>query len=59
MIIITGASCSGKTTAARILKEKGYKEAISHTNRPIRDGEKDGVDYNFVSDETLHSYSLR
>ncbi|HOC80750.1 MAG TPA: AAA family ATPase [Bacilli bacterium] len=50
MIILVGASASGKTEIARILARKyGIVKAITHTTRPMRDGERDGVDYFFVS----------
>lgn len=55
MIILVGASASGKTEIAKILFEK-YKmvKAITHTTRPIRKSEEDSIDYFFVSkDEFL------
>ena len=52
MIILVGASASGKTEIAKILARKyGIAKAITHTTRPMRDGEKDGLDYFFVSKE--------
>lgn len=55
MIILVGASASGKTEIAKILTRKfGIIKAITHTTRPMREGEKDGVDYFFVGkDEFL------
>lgn len=50
MIILVGASASGKTEIAKILARKyGIVKAITHTTRDMREGEKDGVDYFFVS----------
>ena len=51
-----GPSASGKTTILNALKdvEEKYKDfdvIISHTTREIRDGEMDGVDYHYVSEE--------
>lgn len=55
MIILVGASASGKTEIAKILYSK-YKmvKAVTHTTRPQRKKEVNGVDYFFVSkDEFL------
>ncbi|NCA96828.1 MAG: guanylate kinase [Bacteroidia bacterium] len=50
MIILVGASASGKTEIAKILAQKyGIAKAITHTTRDMRDGERNGVDYFFVS----------
>ena len=49
MIILVGESASGKSTIEKILDEKyGYNKTVSYTTRPPREGEKDGVDYNFI-----------
>ncbi len=56
MIILVGASASGKTEIAKILAKKyGIVKAITHTTRPMRDGEEDGVDYFFVSKSDFQS----
>ncbi|MCR5692902.1 MAG: guanylate kinase [Bacilli bacterium] len=54
MIIIVGPSASGKTEVAKILK-KDYdiKKAVTHTTRQPRQGERNGVDYYFVNEETF------
>ena len=50
MIVISGASASGKTEVAKILfKKYGIVRAITTTTREVRCNEKDGVDYFFVS----------
>lgn len=51
IIAITGLTNAGKSTLAKFLIMKGYKPVIEYTTRPIRDGEKDGIDYHFVNDE--------
>lgn len=52
MIILVGESASGKSTIERILAEKyGYIKTVSYTTRPKRDGEKDGLNYNFISQD--------
>ena len=54
VVIITGGSAVGKDTIARLLKEE-YKTFVSDTTRPKRAGERDGVEYNFLSEETFFS----
>ncbi len=50
MIILVGASASGKTEAAKELNRLfSLKKAVTTTTRKMREGEKDGVDYFFVS----------
>lgn len=56
MILLCGPSASGKTEVAKLLREKyGIVKAITHTSRNPRMGEKDGVDYFFVSKEKFAS----
>lgn len=50
MIILVGASASGKTEVAKLLARKyGISKAITHTTRAMRTNERNGVDYFFVS----------
>ncbi len=50
MLILIGASASGKTEIAKLLiKEYGFEKLVTTTTRPKRVGEVDGVDYNFVT----------
>lgn len=52
MIVITGPSASGKTATCYYLQENyGIKKVITHTTRQMRVGEKNDVDYHFVSEE--------
>jgi guanylate kinase len=51
VVTITGPSASGKSVLERMLVERGFGKVISHTTRAPRDGEKNGVDYFFVSHE--------
>ena len=37
-------------------KELKLKRLIPYTTRPIREGEKEGVEYHFVTEETLNAY---
>ena len=50
MIILVGKSCSGKNAIqSELTKDGKYKRVVTYTTRPMRDGEKDGVDYHFIS----------
>jgi guanylate kinase len=50
IVTITGPSCAGKSTLEKLLKVRGFENAISTTTRSIResDGEKNGESYFFV-----------
>lgn len=50
VIVISGPTCSGKTTLERGLETLGYRGVVGYTTRPKRKGEVDGVDYHFVTD---------
>ena len=52
LVVISGPSGAGKTSVCRALKEHPDVEfSVSATTRTMRDGERDGVDYHFVSRE--------
>lgn len=51
MIILVGESGSGKSTVEKFLIDYGMKPVVSYTTRPMRDGEKEGIDYHFISNE--------
>ena len=51
VIAIAGQIASGKTTLAKFMEERGFERIVTYTTRPKRDGETDGVDYHFLSDE--------
>lgn len=52
MLVISGASASGKTEVAHVICRKYHlKRVITVTTREKRPGEIDGVDYFFVSKE--------
>lgn len=57
IFVIMGKSASGKDTIFKKLldnKEMNLKVIIPYTTRPIREGEKDGVEYFFVDDDKLN-----
>lgn len=51
IVVVSGPSGSGKTSLCKELccKSHSYFLSVSTTTREIREGEQDGVDYNFVS----------
>ncbi|CAD7288680.1 guanylate kinase [Campylobacter suis] len=53
ILLVSGPSGSGKSTLLKRLfsEEKGIYFSISSTTRAIRDGEINGVHYNFISKE--------
>ena len=51
---IVGESCSGKDSLVRKLidyDKETFRTVKSYTNRPMRDGEKDGEEHYFLNDE--------
>ena len=54
IIVLVGHSGCGKDTLARMLcKHLGYEFIVSHTTRPMRNGESEGDPYYFISDDTF------
>ena len=53
LFVVSAPSGTGKTTAVRRLLPMmtGLRQSRSYTSRPRRNGERDGVDYNFISAE--------
>ena len=51
MVILSSPSGAGKTTLTKKLQQKynNFKISVSHTTRPPRSNEVDGVDYNFIT----------
>lgn len=48
-LILCGKSASGKDTIAKRLCRRGFEPLISYTTRPMREGERDFVDYVFLT----------
>lgn len=53
LFVVAAASGTGKTSLVRALVEglEGIGVSISHTTRPVRPGETDGVNYHFTARE--------
>ena len=51
-IILVGKAASGKDHLRKTIESRGFKYAVSYTTRPPREGEVDGKDYFFITDET-------
>lgn len=49
-VVLIGHMCSGKTALSKFLELQGYKRIVTYTTRPPRDGEIDGIDYHFISE---------
>lgn len=58
ILIIAGESASGKTTLAKRISDdniNNFSRIITYTTRPQREGEINGVDYHFVTDEVFNN----
>jgi len=50
-IILVGHAASGKDFFRDFLIKNKFKPSTSHTTRPMREGEKEGLTYHFVKDD--------
>lgn len=55
LLVVSSPSGAGKTTLCRRLlsEHPELQFSVSYTTRPPRSGERDGIDYHFVSDATF------
>ncbi|TFH50811.1 MAG: guanylate kinase [Lysobacterales bacterium] len=55
LFVVSAPSGAGKTSlvAALLHSEPGLHVSVSHTTRPRRSNEKDGINYHFVSEEAF------
>lgn len=52
LLVLTGKSGSGKDTVAKELARKhGFNRIVTTTSRPMRKGEKQDIDYHFITKE--------
>ncbi len=51
LFVVSAPSGTGKTTVVErlVVSRPGLRRSLSYTSRPARLGERDGVDYNFVT----------
>ena len=57
LFYIMGKSASGKDTIYKKIKNViNINEYIPYTTRPIRTGEIDGIDYNFITNEKIKEF---
>ncbi len=54
-VIILGKGGSGKDHLRKEMVSHGFRYCVSHTSRPIREGEKEGEDYYFVDESHFSS----
>lgn len=52
-IVICGPAAAGKNFLRTKLENQGFKFDVSYTTRPMRPGEKEGVDYKFITNEVF------
>lgn len=58
-LVIVGPTCAGKTTLAKHLQDKyGYERIITVTDRPMRDNEIEGIDYQFILPEEFEQKKM-
>lgn len=50
-IILVGKAASGKDHLRKVLQDRGFTYGISYTTRPPREGEIDGHDYYFITED--------
>ncbi|GHD52787.1 guanylate kinase [Marinobacter persicus] len=61
LYVISAPSGAGKTSLVgeMLRKDPGLGVSISHTTRPMREGEQDGVNYHFVSRDEFEAMIAR
>jgi guanylate kinase len=55
-IILAGKGASGKDHLRKILEGRGFTYGTSYTTRPPREGEIDGQDYFFLTEDQFKKY---
>ena len=57
-VIIAGKGASGKDHLRKMMVEDGFNYCVSHTTRPMRSDEEEGIDYYFVKEEEAYMLIL-
>jgi guanylate kinase len=57
-VIIAGKGASGKDHLRKMMVEDGFNYCVSHTTRPMRSDEEEGIDYYFVKEEEAYMMIL-
>lgn len=55
VIVLIGESASGKSSIEKELVNMGFNHVVSYTTRPPRQGEINGTDYHFITEEQFNS----
>lgn len=54
IILIVGKACAGKDTLVKaLMKEMNLPMALSFTTRPMRTGETQGIEYDFIDEQSF------
>ena len=53
IIILVGKSGCGKSTLCNKLVKNNFHRIVTNTTRPPRNNEKDGIEYNFISEDSF------
>jgi guanylate kinase len=56
-VILIGKAAAGKDHMRKVLEGRGFTYGTSYTTRPPREGEIDGRDYYFISEEDFKHYA--
>lgn len=54
-IILVGKTACGKSTTAKLMEKLGYQRIVTDTTRPRREGETDGIDYHFRTQDEFEA----
>ena len=54
-IILVGKTACGKSTTAKLMEKLGYQRIVTDTTRPKREGETDGIDYHFRTQDEFEA----
>jgi len=57
-VIIAGKGASGKDHLRKMMVEEGFNYCVSHTTRPIRSDEEEGIDYYFIKESDAYGMIL-